>query len=65
MTSPYWGKREYGNGGIGLEKDFREYREFIQAIAAAFAEIKRVLKPRGSFWLNIALTNQAHPPAHA
>ncbi len=54
MTSPpYWGKREYGNGGIGLEKD---YREFIEAIAAVFAEVKRVLKPTGSFWLNIGDT---------
>ena len=54
MTSPpYWGKREYGNGGIGLEKD---YREFVQAIAAVFAEVKRVLKPTGSFWLNIGDT---------
>ncbi len=54
MTSPpYWGKREYGSGGIGLEKD---YREFIEAIAAVFAEVKRVLKPTGSFWLNIGDT---------
>ena len=54
MTSPpYWGKREYGNGGIGLEKD---YREFVQAVAAVFAEVKRVLKPEGSFWLNIGDT---------
>lgn len=51
MTSPpYWGKREYHNGGIGLEKD---YHEFINTLAAVFAEVKRVLKPTGSFWLNI------------
>ena len=51
MTSPpYWGKREYNNNGIGLEKD---YREFIANLSAICAEIKRVLKPTGSFWLNI------------
>lgn len=51
MTSPpYWGKREYDNGGIGLEKD---YRNFIKDLAAVFAELKRVLKPEGSFWLNL------------
>lgn len=51
MTSPpYWGKREYENGGIGLEEDYRDY---IKQLAAVFAELKRVLKPEGSFWLNI------------
>ncbi len=51
MTSPpYWGKREYANRGIGLEKD---YRDFIDNLCAVCAEVKRVLKPSGSFWLNI------------
>jgi site-specific DNA-methyltransferase (adenine-specific) len=54
MTSPpYWGKREYENGGIGLESD---YRAFIQNLLAIFSELKRVLKPEGSFWLNIGDT---------
>ena len=51
MTSPpYWNKRQYKDGGIGLEGD---YRTFIDNLLAVFAEIKRVLKPTGSFWLNI------------
>jgi site-specific DNA-methyltransferase (adenine-specific) len=51
MTSPpYWGKREYENGGIGLENDYRAY---VKHLAAVFAEVQRVLKPAGSFWLNI------------
>ena len=51
MTSPpYWNKREYSHGGIGLEKDYREY---IAHLLTIFEEIKRVLKPDGSFWLNI------------
>ncbi len=51
MTSPpYWGKREYEDGGIGLEFDCRDY---IKRLCAVFAELKRVLKPEGSFWLNL------------
>lgn len=54
MTSPpYWSKREYENGGIGLEKD---YRDFVKHLAAVFSELKRVLKSEGSFWLNIGDT---------
>jgi site-specific DNA-methyltransferase (adenine-specific) len=54
MTSPpYWGKREYADGGIGLEGD---YRAFVRALADIFLELKRVLKPEGSFWLNIGDT---------
>lgn len=54
MTSPpYWGKRKYENGGIGLEKD---YRDFVKHLAAVFSELKRILKPEGSFWLNIGDT---------
>lgn len=51
MTSPpYWGKREYENGGIGLESDYRDY---VKRLAAICFELKRVLKPEGSFWLNL------------
>lgn len=51
MTSPpYWGKREYDNGGIGLES---KYQQFVDDLVAICAEVRRVLKPTGSFWLNI------------
>lgn len=54
MTSPpYWGKREYESGGIGLELTHKEY---VKALCAVFAELKRVLKPTGSFWLNLGDT---------
>lgn len=54
MTSPpYWGKREYENGGIGLEP---QYQDYIKDLAKIFAELKRVLKPHGSFWLNLGDT---------
>jgi DNA modification methylase len=51
MTSPpYWGQRAYSGGGIGLEPNYGEY---IRNLLAVTAELKRVLKPTGSFWLNI------------
>jgi site-specific DNA-methyltransferase (adenine-specific) len=52
-SPPYWGKREYSNGGIGLEK---EPNNFINNLLQVIFEIKRVLKPEGSFWLNIGDT---------
>ena len=56
MTSPpYWGQRDYSDGGVGLEKTCIEYIENLLAIVA---EVKRVLKPTGSFWLNIGDTYQ-------
>ena len=54
MTSPpYWGQREYEGGGIGLEADYKEY---VRNLAGVFVEVKRVLKPSGSFWLNLGDT---------
>ena len=54
MTSPpYWGQREYDGGGIGLEADYREY---VRRLAGVFLEVRRVLKPSGSFWLNLGDT---------
>lgn len=54
MTSPpYWSQRVYANGGIGLESDYQTY---VEDLANIFAEVKRVLKPTGSFWLNIGDT---------
>jgi site-specific DNA-methyltransferase (adenine-specific) len=51
MTSPpYWNKRQYHDGGIGLEATYQDY---IANLLAIFAQIKRVLKSSGSCWLNI------------
>jgi site-specific DNA-methyltransferase (adenine-specific) len=52
-SPPYWGKREYTNGGIGLET---EYSQFINNLMEIIDEIKRILKREGSFWLNIGDT---------
>ena len=57
MTSPpYWGKRQYIAGGIGREKSYQDY---IDNLARVFMELKRILKPAGSFWLNIGDTYQS------
>ncbi|RPI59582.1 MAG: site-specific DNA-methyltransferase, partial [Planctomycetaceae bacterium] len=51
MTSPpYWGKRQYSGGGIGLEENYTDY---VANLVEVFGQVHRVLKPTGSFWLNI------------
>lgn len=56
MTSPpYWGHRAYSGGGIGREETYESY---IEDLLAVIAEVHRVLKPTGSFWLNIGDTYQ-------
>lgn len=53
-SPPYWGVRDYGVGGqIGAEMDLQEY---IQTLVDVFREVRRVLKPDGTFWLNIGNT---------
>lgn len=49
-SPPYWQKRQYENGGIGLEPTPNEY---IDNLFGIIKEVKRVLKPTGAFWLNI------------
>lgn len=49
-SPPYWGMRQYENGGIGLENDYHKY---IDNLIKIIMELKRVLKKSGSFWLNI------------
>lgn len=50
-SPPYWGLRDYGvEGQIGLEPTLDGY---IDAIAQVAGEIWRVLKPQGTFWLNL------------
>lgn len=57
MTSPpYWGKRQYAEEGIGLEKNYQNY---VENVCEIFLELKRVLKDTGSFWLNIGDTYKA------
>lgn len=54
-SPPYWNKRKYSNGGIGLEAT---YEDFIENLLKITDELKRVLSNQGSFWLNIGDTYQ-------
>jgi DNA modification methylase len=49
-SPPYWGHRAYASGGIGLEATFDRY---IDDLLAIVGQLRRVLKPTGSFWLNV------------
>jgi DNA modification methylase len=50
-SPPYWGLRDYGNDGqLGLERTPEEY---VANMVAVFAEVRRVLKPSGTCWLNL------------
>ena len=50
-SPPYWGLRDYGiNGQIGLENSLKEY---INELVKVFREVRRVLKPTGTLWLNL------------
>lgn len=53
-SPPYWGVRDYGvQGQLGAEMDVDDY---ISALVEIFAEVRRVLRPDGTFWLNIGNT---------
>lgn len=51
-SPPYYKLRDYGvEGQIGLEKTVEEY---IEKLTDVFHEVKRILKPEGTLWVNIA-----------
>ena len=53
-SPPYWGVRDYGiKGQIGTEMVLTDY---IKTLVSIFREVRRVLKPNGTFWLNIGYT---------
>ncbi|HEX5716284.1 MAG TPA: site-specific DNA-methyltransferase [Thermoanaerobaculia bacterium] len=50
-SPPYWSLRNYDiEGQIGLEESIDEY---LQNLTAVFEEVRRVLRPDGTLWLNI------------
>lgn len=50
-SPPYWGLRDYGvEGQIGLEAT---PAEFITKMVEVFAEVRRVLRPDGTCWVNM------------
>ncbi len=51
-SPPYYQLRDYGVvGQIGLEETVEEY---INKLVAIFREVKRVLRPDGTLWVNIS-----------
>lgn len=58
-SPPYWGLRDYGcDGQLGLEATPEEY---IANMVKVFAEVKRVLRPDGTLWLNIGDSYARNP----
>lgn len=50
-SPPYWGLRDYGvSGQLGLEDTPEEY---VEHLVAVFREVRRVLRPDGTLWLNL------------
>lgn len=50
-SPPYYGLRDYGvDGQIGVEETPEEY---ISALVSVFEEVRRVLRPDGTLWVNI------------
>lgn len=53
-SPPYWALRDYNvDGQIGLESSIEEY---LEKLLAVFAEVRRVLKPSGTCWVNFGDT---------
>jgi DNA modification methylase len=53
-SPPYWGLRDYGvDGQIGLEETPELY---VQKMVEVFGECRRILKPKGTLWLNLGDT---------
>lgn len=65
-SPPYWGLRDYGvEGQLGLEKTPEEY---VEKMVRVFREVRRVLKPDGTLWLNLGDTYNStggHSDKHA
>jgi DNA modification methylase len=62
-SPPYWGLRDYGvPGQLGLEATPTLY---VEALVEVFREVRRVLHPRGTLWLNLGDGYCGSPPGNA
>jgi len=58
-SPPYYQLRDYGMAGqLGLEATVEEWTGNLRALAG---QVARVLKPSGSFWLNLGDSFSRHP----
>ena len=58
-SPPYWGLRDYGvDGQLGMEGSLGEH---VSVMVDVFREVKRVLKPTGTLWLNYGDSYAASP----
>lgn len=58
-SPPYWGLRDYGvDGQIGLEAT---PAEFIAVMVEVFEEVRRVLRPDGTCWINMGDSYASKP----
>ena len=62
-SPPYWGQRQYGSGD-GEHGQEESDEEYIATQTAVFRELRRLLKPTGTFWLNIGDTYFARKTAN-
>lgn len=62
-SPPYWGLRAYGGdpGMIGLEPTFDEH---LENLVEVFREVRRVLRPDGTLWLNYGDAYASTPPGN-
>ncbi|WP_082734024.1 DNA-methyltransferase [Polycladidibacter hongkongensis] len=62
VSPPYWGLRDYGvEGQLGLEATLQEH---LDKMVEVFEEVKRVLKPEGTCWVNYGDCYAAPPSGH-
>jgi site-specific DNA-methyltransferase (adenine-specific) len=58
-SPPYPGLRDYGRAGqLGQEATVAEYVENLRAV---LRQVRRLLKPTGSLWLNLGDAHSRHP----
>lgn len=50
-SPPYWQQRDYGvDGQMGMESNLNDYLQYLETL---FLEIKRILTPDGTIWVNL------------
>lgn len=61
-SPPYWALRDYGvEQQIGLEDSVEAW---VAEMVAVFEEVRRVLRPDGTLWLNLGDSYSGNPPGN-